>query len=120
MADPAARFLFRGGRFLDPARGALLDGVEVLTEGQRVKEVSDRPIKAPGATAVDVKGRTVMPGLIDCHVHIFLAEVDIRRLEDVPLTRMAFIGQGLMRAMLERGFTTVRDTAGADFGIRDA
>jgi len=61
-----------------------------------------------------------MPGLIDCHVHVFLSEVNIRALEAVPLTLMTARGTALMRAMLDRGFTTVRDTGGADWGIREA
>ncbi len=61
-----------------------------------------------------------MPGLIDCHVHVFLSEVNIRALEAVPLTLMTARAAGLMRAMLDRGFTTVRDTGGADWGIREA
>jgi imidazolonepropionase-like amidohydrolase len=61
-----------------------------------------------------------MPGLIDCHVHVFLSEVNIRHLEALPLTAMTARGAAAMRAMLDRGFTTVRDTGGADWGIRDA
>ncbi len=61
-----------------------------------------------------------MPGLIDCHVHACLSEVYIRNLESVPLTLMTARAAGLLRAMLERGFTTVRDTGGADWGLRDA
>jgi imidazolonepropionase-like amidohydrolase len=112
-------FLFRGGRFLDPRKNDLLDAVEVLTEGARVKEVGRR-IKAPGTTVIDVKGRTVMPGLIDCHVHVTLPEVEVRRIENYPPTMMAFKAVHLMQAMMDRGFTTLRDTGGCDYGIRDS
>jgi len=61
-----------------------------------------------------------MPGLIDAHAHVYLSEVNIGRLADVPLTLMAARAGPLMRAMLDRGFTTVRDTGGADWGIREA
>jgi imidazolonepropionase-like amidohydrolase len=60
-----------------------------------------------------------MPGLIDCHVHVFLPEVNIRALESVPLTLLTARAAPLMRGM-DRGFTTVRDTGGADWGIREA
>jgi imidazolonepropionase-like amidohydrolase len=115
-----SRFLFRGGKFLDPSLKELRDGVELLTEGERIVEVSDTPIKAPGATAIELGGRTLMPGLIDCHVHVYLSEVDIRRMHEMPLSRIALESTRLMRDILERGFTTVRDTGGADFGVRDA
>lgn len=61
-----------------------------------------------------------MPGLIDCHVHACLSEVNIRVLESVPLTMMTARAAVLLKAMLDRGFTTVRDTGGADWGLRDA
>jgi imidazolonepropionase-like amidohydrolase len=112
--------LFRSARLLDPTQAELQDGVSVLVEGARIREVSARAIRAPGAAVVDVDGRTLMPGLIDCHVHVFLPEVNIRALEAVPLTLMTARAAPLLRAMLDRGFTTVRDAGGADWGIREA
>jgi imidazolonepropionase-like amidohydrolase len=114
------QILFRNAQLLDPTRDELVGGAEVLVEGDTIREVSTRPIQAPGATAIDCGGRTLMPGLIDCHVHVFLSEVNIRHMEALPLTTMTARGAAAMRAMLDRGFTTVRDTGGADWGIRDA
>ena len=113
-------YLFHGGRVLDPRRDALVDGIEVLTEGDRIKEVGDRPISAELATRIDLRGRTLMPGLIDAHVHLLLAEVNLHLLEGVPLTLLAAKGAASAKAMLMRGFTTVRDTGGADFGMKQA
>src|SRR5262245_6206693 len=112
--------VFRNARLLDLATGELAGGSSVMVEGDRIREVASRPLQAPGATVLDCGGRTLMPGLIDCHVHVFLSEVNIRALEAVPLTLMTARAAGLMRAMLERGFTPVRDTGGADWGIREA
>jgi len=114
------RYLLKNGRFLDPNQPDLIDGIELLTDGARVAEVSDKPINAPGATVIDLGGRTLMPGLIDCHIHVYLSHVDFGKLASWPRTRMAIEAQHLLRAMLDRGFTTVRDMGGADFGIRDA
>jgi imidazolonepropionase-like amidohydrolase len=114
------RYLLKNGRFLDPNQPDLIDGIELLTDGARVAEVSDKPINAPGATVIDLGARTLMPGLIDCHIHVYLSHIDFGKLASWPRTRMAIEAQHLMRAMLERGFTTVRDMGGADFGIRDA
>jgi imidazolonepropionase-like amidohydrolase len=113
-------FLFHGGRFLDPRRDELRDGIEVLVEGDRVREVSDRPIRAAAAMRVDLGGRTLMPGLIDAHAHIFLDEVDIARLDAVPLTLLSARAGVRMRDMLMRGFTAVRDTGGGDWGMKIA
>jgi imidazolonepropionase-like amidohydrolase len=113
-------FLFTGGRFLDPRQAEPIDGIEVLVEGDRVKEVADRSVTAAGATRIDLAGRTLMPGLIDAHLHIFLTEVNIGLLDAVPLTLLAMQGSLALRNSLMRGFTSVRDTAGGDFGMKAA
>jgi imidazolonepropionase-like amidohydrolase len=115
-----AQILIRNCSLLDPRWDEARGGHEVLVEGETIKEVSDRPIKAEAARVVDCGGRTLMPGLIDCHVHVFLSEVNIRNLESVPLTLMTARAADLMRGMIDRGFTTVRDTGGADWGIKTA
>ncbi|QQS14806.1 MAG: amidohydrolase family protein [Rhodospirillales bacterium] len=112
--------LFRNLELLDPRWDEARGGHEVLVEGGMIREVSDRPIRAAGARVVDCGGRTLMPGLIDCHVHVFLSEVNIRALEAIPLTLMTARAADLMRGMIDRGFTTVRDTGGADWGIKMA
>lgn len=113
-------WLFTGGRFLDPRRDELIDGIEVLIEDGLVKEVSDRPIASAAASRINLGGRTLMPGLIDAHIHIVLAEVNLALLSDVPLTLLAAKGSVAMRAMLMRGFTTLRDAGGADWGMKSA
>ena len=113
-------YLFTGGQFLDPRRDELIGGIEVLVEDNLVKEVSDRPITASFAQRIDIGHRTLMPGLIDAHIHVVLTEVNLRLLADIPLTLLAAKGAASMRAMLDRGFTTLRDTGGADWGIKAA
>jgi imidazolonepropionase-like amidohydrolase len=113
-------YLFHGGRFLDPRLDDLREGVEVLVEDGIVKEVSDRPIQAASATRIDLGGRTLMPGLIDAHIHIVLTEVNLQLLSDIPLTLLSAKGSVAMHAMLMRGFTTLRDTGGADWGMKAA
>lgn len=74
-------FLFRSGRLLDPRVDELVVGIQVLVEGECVRELSrpDGPIRglihAKSATRIDLGGRTLMAGLIDAHVHIFLSNV---------------------------------------------
>ncbi|MFZ4530787.1 MAG: amidohydrolase family protein [Alsobacter sp.] len=114
------QILFRNFRMLEPSVGELRDGQELLVEGDTIREVSTGVIKAPDAAVIDCGGRTLMPGLIDSHVHVFLSEVNIRSLEQIPLTLMTARAAKLMLGMLDRGFTTVRDTGGADWGIKTA
>ncbi len=113
-------FLFTGGRLLDPRRDSLCEGMDLLVEDGRVKEVSDRPIRSDAATRIDLRGRTAMPGLIDAHIHLLLTEVNLQILTDVPLTLLAAKGSVAGRAMLMRGFTTLRDTGGTDWGLKTA
>lgn len=110
-------FLFTGGRFLDPDRTELLDGIEVLIEGDRVQEVSERPIHAESATRIDLGGKTLMPGLIDSHVHVIAAMVDLAANAAQPSSLATLRASQVMNAMLMRGFTTVRDLGGADAGL---
>ena len=115
-----SQILFRNMNLLDPKWDETRSGYEVLVEGDTIREVSARPIKAAKARVVDCGKRTLMPGLIDCHVHVFLTEVNIRNLENVPLTLLTAKSAELMLGMINRGFTTVRDTGGADWGIKTA
>src|SRR3989440_4344401 len=115
-----AQLLFRNFQRLEPDAGELQGGFELLIEGETVRECSDKPIKSAGADVIDCGGHTLMPGLIDSHVHVMLSEVNIRYLEAVPLTLMTARAARLMLAMLNRGFTTVRDTGGADWGMKTA
>src|SRR5688572_18318958 len=120
MEATMTRYLFRNVQLLDPAHDQLLGGREMLVEDDRIREVSERPLPVAGAMVVDRGGRTLMPGLIHCHMQYYLSEVNIRNLEAIPLTLMTARVVGLMRGMIDRGFTTVRDTGGGDWGIKTA
>jgi imidazolonepropionase-like amidohydrolase len=114
------QLLFRNLKLLDPRHDEIRGGYEVLVEGDRFKEVSDKPIKSQGAQVIDCCGRTLMPGLIDSHVHCMHSEVYIKRLEEIPLTLATARAAVRVRQMLDRGFTTVRDTGGSDWGLKTA
>jgi imidazolonepropionase-like amidohydrolase len=114
------QLLFKNFKLLEPEAGELQDGFQLLVEGDTVRECSEKEIKSAGADVIDLGGRTLMPGLIDSHVHVMLSEVNIRFLEAVPLTLATARAAKLMHAMINRGFTTVRDTGGADWGIKAA
>jgi imidazolonepropionase-like amidohydrolase len=109
--------LFTGGRFLDPGCDRLVEGIELLVESDRIREVSDKPIASASATRIDLKGRTLMPGLIDMHVHVVSAVVNGVQNAMTPSSLVALRTARTMKAMLMRGFTTVRDLGGADLGL---
>ncbi|MEZ5823887.1 MAG: amidohydrolase family protein [Geminicoccaceae bacterium] len=114
------QYLFKNMMLLDPKRDEPLEGHELLVEGERIREISAKPIRSDKATVIDCGGRTLMPGLIDCHVHVVLSEVSIPKLEAMPLTLMTAKAMASLRGMIDRGFTSVRDTGGADWGIKAA
>ena len=111
---------FKNFALLEPGFGELRRGYELVVEGDTIRELSDKPLKPAKADVIDCGGRTLMPGLIDSHVHVFLSEVYIRTMESMPLTLMTARAVRLMKGMLDRGFTSVRDVAGGDVGIRNA
>src|ERR1700752_1116357 len=115
-----AQVHFRNFQLLEPQDGELRGGDELLVENESVRELSETPSRSRGAEVVECGGRTLMPGLIDCHVHVIHSEVNIRFLEAMPLTLLTARAATRLRAMLDRGFTTVRDTGGCDWGIKTA
>jgi imidazolonepropionase-like amidohydrolase len=111
--------LFENARLWDGFAEESRPGVSVLVEGETIREVSDRPISA-AATRVNLDGRTLMPGLIDAHVHVVASLANIAANAMLPDAVVAFRAGRLMHEMLMRGFTTVRDLGGATLGLRMA
>lgn len=109
--------VFTNARVFDGRSAQLRDGLNVFVEGERITEVSDRPAP-PGAAIIDSGGRVLMPGLIDAHIHIYLADINVEVIARQPPTYYAHYGARTLRNMLDRGFTTVRDTGGGDYGMQ--
>ena len=90
-----ASIVFRNVRLIDGITDQPRDGVSIVVEGERIRAVGGPEVAAPvNATVVDLKGQTVLPGLIDTHVHTTLMDK-----ESLPL-------------FLAAGVTTARDVGG--------
>ena len=112
--------IFENCTLLDVAQGQMLPGRSIMVEGERIREASDRPIRRADAQRIDVRGRTVMPGLCDAHVHVTQLNPNLQAMRHAAPSYVSAQANVVMRAMLRRGFTTVRDAGGADYGLADA
>jgi len=115
------RILLRDVAVLDADAGELVEGQAVVVEGDRIAETGPAgSVRAGDAVALDGRGMTLMPGLIDTHVHVTAVTADLAALEGWSPAYVTARAAGVLRGMLDRGFTTVRDVAGADFGLAAA
>jgi imidazolonepropionase-like amidohydrolase len=95
-------------------------GMTVVLDGSHVVEVADRREHEPGTHVVDLDGLTVMPGLIDCHIHFALWAFDLASHGDEPLSYLSAKTQRALGDALREGCTGARDAGGLDTGFRDA
>jgi imidazolonepropionase-like amidohydrolase len=115
------RILLRDAAVLDADAGTLVEGQAVLVDGDRIAETGPTAsVRGGDAQVLDAAGMTVMPGLVDAHVHVTAASADLAELGDWSPAYVTAHAAGILRGMLDRGFTTVRDVAGADFGLAAA
>ncbi|MFZ3235570.1 MAG: amidohydrolase family protein [Stellaceae bacterium] len=112
--------VFANCAVLDGTRTERREDHHVLVEDGLIREVSDRPIKSASAEMVDLKGRTLMPGLIDAHVHVIAVDQALAQLSERPVSLVTLQAARVLEGMLARGFTTVRDAGGADAGLAQA
>jgi imidazolonepropionase-like amidohydrolase len=110
--------LFKNAVVIDGTQAEARPGQYVLVEGNTIREVSAAPIASPSATVIDLNGRTLMPGLIDCHVHVVATMANLARNAAMPTSFQALKSVAVMDGMLKRGFTSVRDASGADYGLK--
>jgi len=109
--------LFKNGLIFDGHSPDLLADRYVRVEDGRISSISDVPPGEPADQVVDLAGKVLMPGLIDCHFHAYACEVNFVELESLPATYVAQRGRYLAEGALQRGFTTIRDAGGADYGL---
>lgn len=109
---------------LDPASGEVTRDAVVVVEDGRVARLGPRTsVQVPrDAEEIDAAGLTLLPGLIDCHVHLTaLGEgLDFTRELSTPPTFELMRAVRAARRTLDAGFTSVRDAAGSPAGIRMA
>jgi len=115
-----AAVIFANCAVLDGSHNERREDHHVLVEDGIIREVVDRPIRYEAAEIVDLAGDTLMPGLIDAHVHVIAVDAALARLSDRPVTLLTLQAARVLEGMLQRGFTTIRDAGGADGGLAQA
>ena len=109
--------ILENGRLFDGFNDHLVEPCHVLVEGDRIREVAFKPISIENARRIDCRGQTVMPGLIDAHVHACLPASDFDAVARMPPSLLSQYAGVALAGYLRRGFTTVRDACGADYGL---
>lgn len=110
-------YIFTGGKVLDAATGTVRDGLSVLVRNGRITEVAPSIARPAGTIEIALGGRTLMPGLIDCHMHVVAESLDLWSNAIAPSSLAALRAARVMNETLMRGFTTIRDLGGADHGL---
>lgn len=112
--------LIRSGRVLDVQTLRYLTDTSLLIRDGRIEAMGPQLPLPEGATVIDARGKTVMPGLIDCHVHVVASRLNLGEVQRMPNVLATLASLPILQGMLMRGFTTVRDAGGADAAIAEA
>ncbi len=112
--------ILKNARVLDAHHESDSSLYSIVIDGDRITDVSLEPVSHPGADVIDVAGRTVMPGLIDCHAHVIASVAHLGLNSRLPNTFAVLKAVPVLEGMLHRGFTTVRDAGGADYALARA
>ncbi|HTG42328.1 MAG TPA: amidohydrolase family protein, partial [Methylomirabilota bacterium] len=111
-----SRMVFRGGRVFD-GTGTDPAPADVVVEDGRIVDVGSG---LDGDESTDLAGRTILPGLFDCHTHVTISNVDLWRVAQQPFSYVFYEAARNLAATLRIGITSIRDAGGADLGIRQA
>ena len=124
--QPAAPIVLHAARLLQVDTGTLLQPGEILIEGNRIRAVGSKVDRPAGAKVIDLGSATLMPGLIDAHVHLFLhpGAEDLQTVEESTPWR-TILAEQAARDDVMAGFTAERDmgtegAGSADTAVRDA
>jgi imidazolonepropionase-like amidohydrolase len=115
--------LFSNVRIFDGKSGELSAPSHVLVRGNKIEKISITPIptdRRGDTVLIDGGGRTLMPGLIDAHVHLMLESVPLQVALMSDISYLSLVAGKAAEKQLQRGFTTVRDMGGASFALKRA
>ena len=117
------RYIFRNANLVDPVAGVVRPNVTVsISEGMFEDAEHSQNKSGVDTVELDLGGRYVCPGLIDCHVHLQYVpgSKTLGQMKKLPEEVRAFRSPHICGKMLERGFTTVRDCGGSSVMLKNA
>ncbi|KAJ5630457.1 uncharacterized protein N7484_010557 [Penicillium longicatenatum] len=123
--QPHRAFVFTNATIIDPVEGALIPNATVRVADGKITSISTSETATediPEENIIDLSGKYLCPGLIDCHVHIAVVpgEADLRAYKDMT-ERISLLRQPhVLKTMIERGFTSIRDCGGASLAVKEA
>lgn len=125
FADPPQRTAIKAGQLLDVTTGKMTPNAFIVVENDRIVSIGT---SAPsGVPIIDLSGATVMPGLIDCHVHLLFDWRDLSSTQPLRISSPQAVLWGLhnVQVYLGKGFTALRDAGEPDlafgqFALRDS
>lgn len=114
--------LFKEAFLIDGSGAEPIDGASVVVENGQIKEVdaAGKSTAPDGARVIELNGRTLMPGLIDAHVHAGNIEVNLEQTAVLPPAVYVLKTTQNLETDLSLGFTTLRDAGGLDWGFKQA
>lgn len=110
------RTLIRGGRVFD-TEGGTFGTADVVVDGSEIVEVG---VDLDADESFDATGLSVLPGLIDTHVHVMVPTFDTVALLETPFSQFFFHAEQILKRTLDIGITHVRDANGADLGVQSS
>ena len=110
------RTVLTGGRVFDGTGGDPAPA-DVAIEDGRIVGLGGG---LDGDLEIDVRDRTILPGLFDCHTHVCLSDVNLWGAAQAPFSRQFYEAAKNLQKTLAVGITSVRDAGGADLGIKEA
>lgn len=111
--------LIRNAKILDTRNLVLTSTHTILVRNGLIEKISAEDFEVADATVIDAKGMTLMPGLIDCHVHVMASGFNLGAVANLPNALALLRALPIMKGMIDRGFTSVRDAGGADWALAE-
>ena len=122
-AEATPKTIFKNVNVFNGTENKLITGCNVVVEKNQIKQACEKTFSiAKGDTVIDGKGRTLMPGLIDAHVHLNLQNLAnpaaIDGISNMTWEEVGALAYDASQEYLYSGFTTVRDLCGSHDGLR--